>query len=643
MDNNLKQDGGKVYQSAFFDGLKPDPDYTVSQWADAHRMLSQKAASEPGRWRTSRTPYLREIMDCLSPSSPVEEVVFMAGAQVGKTETGQNWLGFIIHHAPGPVMMVQPTTDTAKRVSKQRIAPMVEESPVLRDRISDNRSRDGTNAMLSKEFPGGVLIITGANSAVGLRSMPVRYLFLDEVDGFPQDVDGEGDPIRLAEKRTTTFSRRKIYKCSTPTVKETSRIEREYLASDQRRFFVPCPDCGHMQWLKWGQIKWVDNKPETTAYACEECGILIPENKKSWMLERGEWRSTAPENGYRVAGFHLSSLYSPLGWKSWASIVREFLEAKGDASLLKTWVNTVLGESFEEEYSAKLSADGLAERREMYTQSPDEVLVLTAGVDVQDNRLAISVWGWGEGEEAWVISHQEIYGDPSRPELWKQLDSVLTADYEHESGAKLKIDVAAIDSGGHFTSEVYAFARERANRVIAVKGQSQKNKPVIGKPTKVDINFRGQVLKSGGQVYPVGSDTAKGTIYARMKNTEKGPGYIHFHGGLDDEYFAQLTSEKQVVRFVRGFATREWVKKARARNEALDCAVYAYAALQYLYTRFNRKTIWDQLNRRLNAMTGAKVPDKPQKLDDKPPEISPILHQRRVQPRIGKSNFVKGW
>lgn len=643
MENRLKQDGGQVYSTAFLEGLKPDPDYTVSQWADAHRMLSQKAASEPGRWRTSRTPYLREIMDCLSPSSPVEEVVFMAGAQVGKTETGQNWLGFIIHHAPGPVMMVQPTTDTAKRVSKQRIAPMVEESPVLRDRISDNRSRDGTNAMLSKEFPGGVLIITGANSAVGLRSMPVRYLFLDEVDGFPQDVDGEGDPIRLAEKRTTTFSRRKIYKCSTPTVKETSRIEREYMASDQRRYFVPCPDCGHMQHLKWGQIKWVDDKADTAAYACEECGILIPENKKSWMLERGEWRATAPENGHRVAGFHLSSLYSPLGWKSWASIVREFLEAKGDASLLKTWVNTVLGESFEEEYSAKLSAEGISSRREMYTGCPDDVLVLTAGVDVQDNRLAMTVWGWGEGEEAWVVDHQEIYGDPSRPELWKQLDSVLTAEYEHESGAKMKIEVAAIDSGGHFTSEVYSFARERAGRVIAVKGQSQKNKPVIGKPTKVDINFRGQVLKSGGQVYPVGSDTAKTTIYARLKNTEKGPGYIHFHGGLEDEYFAQLTSEKQVVRFVRGFATREWVKKARARNEALDCAVYAYAAMQYLYTRMNRKTIWEQLAKRLNALIPNKRPEKVQKIEDKPPEISPILQQKRIQPRIGRNNFVKGW
>lgn len=643
MENRLKQNGGQVYSTAFLEGLKPDPDYTVSQWADAHRMLSQKAASEPGRWRTSRTPYLREIMDCLSPSSPVEEVVFMAGAQVGKTETGQNWLGFIIHHAPGPVMMVQPTTDTAKRVSKQRIAPMVEESPVLRDRISDNRSRDGTNAMLSKEFPGGVLIITGANSAVGLRSMPVRYLFLDEVDGFPQDVDGEGDPIRLAEKRTTTFSRRKIYKCSTPTVKETSRIEREYMASDQRRYFVPCPDCGHMQHLKWGQIKWVDDKADTAAYACEECGILIPENKKSWMLERGEWRATAPDNGHRVAGFHLSSLYSPLGWKSWASIVREFLEAKGDASLLKTWVNTVLGESFEEEYSAKLSAEGIASRREMYTGCPDDVLVLTAGVDVQDNRLAMTVWGWGEGEEAWVVDHQEIYGDPSRPELWKQLDSVLTAEYEHESGVKMKIEVAAIDSGGHFTSEVYAFARERAGRVIAIKGQSQKNKPVIGKPTKVDINFRGQVLKSGGQVYPVGSDTAKTTIYARLKNTEKGPGYIHFHGGLDDEYFAQLTSEKQVVRFVRGFATREWVKKARARNEALDCAVYAYAAMQYLYTKFNRKAIWEQLAKRLNALIPGKRPEKVQKIEDKPPKISPILQQKRIQPRIGRNNFVKGW
>lgn len=634
-------DGAKVYREGFFSGLLPDPNLTISEWADAYRVLSQKAAAEPGRWRTSRTPYLREIMDCLSPGSPVEEVVFQAGAQVGKTESGNNWIGFVVHHAPGPMMLVQPTVDTAKRVSKQRIAPMIEETPVLRDRIAESKSRDGGNAMMSKEFDGGVLILTGANSAVGLRSMPVRYLFLDEVDGFPHDVDGEGDPVKLAEKRTTTFSRRKIYKCSTPTVKDLSRIEREYLGSDQRRYFVPCPHCDHHQHLRWANVKWTDDDPTTAAYACEECGTLIEERHKTWMLERGEWRAMAPENGSRVAGFHLSALYSPLGWKSWASIVREFLEAKGDASLLKTWVNTILGETWEEEYSSKLNAEGLEARVEFYEpgHAPARVLLVTAGVDVQDNRLAITRYGWGRDEEVWTLDHQEIYGDPARPELWKQLDDVLFQPIKHEIAKDLVVSAVAVDSGGHFTSEVYQYARERKDRgVIAIKGQSQRGKGPIGKPTKVDINFRGRTLKGGAEVYPVGSDTIKGTIYARLRHNEEGPGFYHFHAALGDDFFQQLTAEKQTVKYVKGFPIREWTKKAGARNEALDCAVYAYAALQWLYTRFNRKTIWDQFERKLEI-----TPDKAVKTENKPAEISPKLQNGRSRSTMRRTNFVTGF
>lgn len=634
-------DGSQVYRDAFLAGLKPDPNFTVSEWADAYRFLSQKAAAEPGRWRTSRTPYLREIMDCLSPSSPVEEVVFMAGAQVGKTESGNNWIGFVVHHAPGPMMMVQPTIDTAKRVSKQRIAPMVEETPVLKERIADNKSRDGGNAMMAKEFAGGVLILTGANSAVGLRSMPVRYLFLDEVDGFPHDVDGEGDPVKLAEKRTTTFSRRKIYKSSTPTVKDLSRIERDYLRSDQRKFHVPCPHCGHRQALVWSNLKWTDDDPETAAYACAECGTLIEERHKTWMLERGEWVATAPGNGSRVAGFHLSALYSPLGWKSWASIVREFLEAKGDASLLKTWVNTVLGETWEEEYSAKLNAEGLEARVEMYEPgvAPARALIVTAGVDVQDNRIEITRYAWGRDEEVWTLDHQVVFGDPSRPELWKQVDDVLFQPIRHEIAKDLTISAAAIDSGGHFTSEVYQYARERKDRgVIAIKGQSQKNKPAIGKATKVDINLRGRTLKGGAEVYPVGSDTIKGTIYARLRHNEPGPGFYHFHAGLGSEFFQQLTAEKQTIRYVKGFPVREWTKKAGARNEALDCAVYAYAALQWLYTRFNRKTIWDQFERKLEIQT-----EKPRETETKREETPPKLQNKPSRPTMRRTNFVTGF
>ena len=228
-------------ERAWRDGLTPDPLLTVSEWADRYRVLSQRASSEPGRWRTERTPYLKEIMDCLSPSSPFQRVVFMKGAQVGATESGNCWIGYVIHQAPGPMMAVAPTVELAKRNSKQRLDPLIEESEVLRERVKERRSRDSGNTVLSKEFPGGVLILTGANSAVGLRSMPARYLFLDEVDGYPGDVEGEGDPILLAERRSATFQRRKILLVSTPKTKGLSRIEREYGQSDQRRYFVPVP------------------------------------------------------------------------------------------------------------------------------------------------------------------------------------------------------------------------------------------------------------------------------------------------------------------------------------------------------------------------------------------------------------------
>ena len=623
----------EIYRQSFAAGLQPDPDHTVSTWADTHRMLSQKASAEPGRFRTERTPYLKEIMDELSPSSPVQRVVFQAGAQVGKSETGNNWVGFVVHHAPGPMLLVQPTVDTAKRFSKQRLAPMIEESPVLKEKIANNTSRDASNSMMTKEFDGGVLIMTGANSAAGLRSMPVRYLFLDEIDAYPLDVDGEGDPIQLAEKRTTTFARRKVYMCSTPTVKDVSRIEREFNRSDQRRYFVPCPECNHMQWLQWKNLKWQNDDPESAQYACEECGSLIDERHKSTMLAAGEWRATSVCDG-KTAGFHLSSLYSPLGWKSWSEIVAEFQQAKGEPSLLKTFVNTVLGETWEDDYSAKLGAEDLKNRCEFYEPgvAPARALAVTAGVDVQDNRLAITLYGWGHDEEVWLIDHMEIYGDPAQGKIWTQLDEVLLRPVAHELAEPLKISSTAIDSGGHFTHEVYAYCRERkAHNIFAIKGQSQRNKPAIGKATKVDLNWRGKVMRSGAEVYPVGSDTIKSTLFARLKLNQAGAGYVHFHGEASTEYFAQLTAEKQITRHVKGFPVREWVKKSGARNEALDCFVYAYAALQWLYTRYNRKTIWLQLEKSLN------ITPKPE--PQKPPEPT----NKRRQATIKRGNYMTSW
>ncbi len=275
-----------LYLKNLCEGLKPDPNFTVSAWADNHRILSSISSSEPGPWRTDRTPYLKEIMDCLSPSHPCEKVVFMKGAQIGGTECGNNWMGFVIHHAPGPMLIVNPTVETAKRTSKMRIDPAIENCPALKEKVKDPRARDSGNTILMKEFPGGVLVMTGANSAVGLRSMPIRYLFLDEVDGYPDDAAGEGDPVNLAIQRTATFSNRKIFMISTPTIKNYSRIETAFLEGDQRYYFVPCPDCGEFQKLKWAQIKWPKGQPEPAYYVCEKCSSVWQDYQKAEILKQ---------------------------------------------------------------------------------------------------------------------------------------------------------------------------------------------------------------------------------------------------------------------------------------------------------------------------------------------------------------------
>ena len=620
-----------TWRTALMEGLRPEQPLTVSEWADKHRRLSSKASAEPGPWRTNRTPYLREPMDCLSSTSSVQRVVMMFAAQTGKTEAGANWLGYVIDHAPGPMLLVQPTVEMAKRLSKQRLESLITETPVLAEKIAPSRSRDSGNTMFAKDFPGGMMLLTGSNSATGLRSTPCRYIFCDEIDAFPSDVDGEGDPVSLAEKRATTFARRKILLTSTPTVKDFSRIEAEYERSDQRRFYVPCPCCSVMQWLKWPQLKWENNEPATAAYECEVCHERFAEIHKPAMLRNGEWRATAPSNG-KTAGFQLSGLYSPLGWLSWADMVDDFLRAKTDAPMLKSFVNTRLAETWEEDFASKVSADGLLDRCEHYEAAmvPEGGLALTVGVDVQDNRLAISVWAWGREEEGWLLDHQEIYGDPSRQELWKQLDEVVLREWPHAVGPAMRPDVVAIDSGGHFTAEVYQYARERARQgVVAIKGQSQRGKPPIGKGSKVDVNHQGRTLKRGAVVYMVGGDTVKTTLFGRLKHNEQGAGFLHFHMGTTGEYFEQLTAEKQVLRYNRGgFPTREWVKKPSARNEALDCLVYAYAAMNLMYQRFDRRTIWDQLEKRLEG-TGKKK--------------KPALLGSKQQPPSGATGFVGNW
>ncbi|MBB5224641.1 phage terminase large subunit GpA-like protein, partial [Amaricoccus macauensis] len=409
-------DGAGEILRAWGNGLRPDPDLTVSEWADRHRMLSGRASAEPGRYRTVRTPYMREIMDRLSPGDPTQRIVFMKAAQVGATEAGHNWIGFAIHQAPGPMLAVQPTVELAKRNSRQRIDPLIDESPELRERVKPARSRDAGNTMLSKEFAGGILIMTGANSAVGLRSTPARYIFLDEVDAYPASADEEGDPVTLAEARSLTFAhRRKVLLVSTPTIRGLSRIEREYEASDQRRFFVPCPHCGAMQWLKFDRLRWQKGRPETAEYHCEGCETPIAEHHKTAMLERGEWRATATAADPTTVGYHLSALYSPIGWLSWERIVRAWDAAQGSDEAIKAFRNTILGETWVETGEAP-DWQRLYDRRERWTSGtvPAGGLFLTAGADVQKDRIEVDVWAWGRGLESWLVDHVVIEGGPDR-------------------------------------------------------------------------------------------------------------------------------------------------------------------------------------------------------------------------------------
>ena len=589
--NNAQKLRNKAYLA-----FKPPKKMTLSEWADSHAYLSSESSAEGGRWHT--LPYQKGIMDAVTDPK-IEQITVMKSARVGYSKILNHVAAYHIHQDPCPIMIVQPTIEDAQGYSKEEIAPMLRDTPVLRGLVSEAKAKDGANTILQKQFPGGSLSLVGANSPRGFRRVSRRVVLFDEIDGYPASAGTEGDQIKLGIRRTEYYWNRKIVSGSTPTVKDFSRVERMFQQGDQRRYFVPCPECGHMQYLKWANIRWLDNDPDTASYACESCGVLIPHSKKRWMVERGEWRATAPGNGKHVS-FHVWAAYSYSPNATWPNLVEEFLDAKNDAEQLKTFVNTVLGETWEDEYASKVGADALSERAatEEYQQGvvPVDCLLLTIGCDVQDDRLSLSVWGWGREEQGWLIDRVVIYGDPSRPDVWKQLDEILQAPYEGEGDRKLKVMVTAIDSGGHHTAEVYQYARERQGMgVIAIKGMAQKNKPPIGKASKVDLNAKGRTLKKGAQVFPVGSDTVKSLLFGRLKHNDPGPGYLHFYPTVGTEYFQELTAEKQVMRFKNGFPERVWVKKSSARNEALDELVYAYAALNRVYQIKDRRTLWDQV------------------------------------------------
>lgn len=544
----------------------------------------------------------------------VTSIVFMKSAQVGATEILGNILGYIIDQDPGPTLVLQPTLEMGEAWSKDRLAPMIRDCPSLSEKIGSPRSRDSENTLRHKSFPGGHLTVVGANSPSGLASRPIRNVLADEVDRYPVSAGTEGDPLSLAVKRTTTFHNRKILIASTPTVRGLSRVEAEFEKSDQQYLHLPCPHCGEFQRLVWAQVKWPKDQPDEAHYECEHCHGRIDDKHKPAMLVGGEWRPESEFSGIR--GFHINELYSP--WVRFADIAQAFLRAKRSPETLRTWVNTALGETWEEQ-GEELDPDTLYNRQEGFETPTDDCLVLTAGVDVQDDRLELSLMGWGLEFESWTVAHQIWYGDPGRRELWDRLEEYLKQTFTSEDGRVLRIAAAAIDSGGHFTDSVYRFVKRAAGRRwFATKGVGGAGRPLVGRPSTAN--------KARVPLFPVGTDTAKELLFARLKIEQPGPGYMHFGQALDEEFFKQLTAEKKVERKVRGVTTYEW-KKVRARNEALDLAVLNMVAL-------------DLLNPNLKAIAD-KSEDKPV---PPPVKVDPVLQARqRAKGVRRKQGWVQSW
>ena len=629
--------------------LRPEPDLTVSQWADMHRVLTSRSAAEAGPYRTNRTPYLRAIMDDLSVSSPVQTVIFMKPAQIGGSEAGNNWIGYIIDLAPGPIMLVQPTVETAKRFSRQRIDPLIQSTPRLVGKVAPSRTRDANNTMLMKDFAAGVLVITGANSAVGLRSMPVRFLFLDEVDAYPLDIEGEGDPITLAHARTRTFgSRAKRFIPSTPKLKGMSRVAREYERSDQRKYFVPCPLCRAFQTLEFSRLRWQPGKPETAIYQCEACEETFPEYHKPDMLIAGEWRPTAKAVSPQTHGYHLNGLYSPIGWLSWTMIAAQWEDAASDVEARKTFTNTILAEPWEEEADTVPDWQRLYERREEWPHHtvPMRALFLTAGADVQADRIEIDVWGWARGLESWLVEHVVLWGDPGHPEVWVELTTFLSRTWEHESGRRMALQRFAIDTGG-FTQSVYRWARKQSRSlVLPVRGVPNFDRltPVSG-PTYIEVLENGVRYKRGIQLWTISVSTFKRELYRMLtlaKPTDEQlavgvrfpAGYVHLPRSVDDEWVKQLVAEQLViVRHRTGLQARTEWRPLRARNEALDCRNYARAAVWLAGADRWPESQWRNLEEQL-GLDPAEPPPPP--ATEQPAPSAPAAGDIRVRRVIAR-------
>jgi phage terminase large subunit GpA-like protein len=576
---------------------RPPPRLSLSAWADRYYVLSSETAAEPGRWHT--LPYQREILDAITDPE-VTQVSVMKSARVGYTLCMSAAIGYFMHQDPSSILVVQPTVDDAKNFSKETIAPMLRDVPVLsrlifRDVEEKGKGpKDSSATLTHKAFPGGILSLIGANSGAGFRRVSRRVVMFDEVDAYPPSAGNEGDQIHLGMKRSEGFYNRKIIAGSTPLIAGASRIEELFLSGDQRRYCVPCPHCQHMDYLAFDRkgdrghvMRWPDGRPEDAYFECRTCGCSIEHKDKRWMIERGEWRPDNPSSAHR--SYHLWSALSYSPNATWGQIATEFLEAKrGGTDKLKTFVNTTLGETWKERGEAP-DWERLYQRRETYAigSVPAGPIVLTAGVDVQKDRFVYEVVGWAPNKESWSVDAGELYGDTALESTWAQLDALLGRTYSGDDGSESPISSLAVDSG-YNTQMVYGWARQHPMpRVIACKGVAGA-RMLVGSPSAVEVTTSGKHLRRGYKVWPIGVDIAKSELYGwlRLRIGELGvapPGYCHFPE-YSEGYFQQLTAEHLATSVNRrtGRTKLEWQVLPNRENHFLDARVYARAAAAVL-------------------------------------------------------------
>lgn len=613
--------------------LEPRRVLSVSEWAARYRTLVGKSAAEPGRWRNERIPFLAAIMDALDPHHPAPQVVFVKSSQVGGSECALNWIGRTVHQAPGSFLVLFPTERVGRKWVRTRLDSAIATTPELRRLIPLGRRTNAGNTLSEKHFPGGVLYVGSANIPDDLASVSVPYLLEEEVDRMPVALEGEGDPIELARRRLATFARSKEFMISTPTTFETSRIWPAWLRSTMDRYFVPCTHCGHLQTLRWVQLKWPAGKPEEAGYLCEECAAFLEERHKTEMLAEGAWRSTYPEREAAVKGFHVNGLYTPIGLgDSWSLHAEAWERAKGSEARIQVFYNTRLGEVHKGE-RLKLEWEEIKRRAEPYRlrEIPPGVLILTSGSDVQADRLETQIVGWGRGEQATVIDYVVHYGDTTRGEVWAKLDDYLAGEIVNAFGVRMRLACSLIDSG-YLPETVLGFTRTRkARNIYASRGSTNPSRHEIGKPAYPDVKRRGKTdnRRTGVERYELGVSILKHWLFELLRadagtpdapvaiadrhirfprGRPQVPGGLDF-GGLEEEYFRQLTAETFDPK-------HGWIERANYhRNEALDTICLARAAAMHHSVNLhrNREADWA----RLEELYAREQPDVPAP----PPEL----------------------